>query len=914
MYPSNLSQMAELLDREYREQRNRERKATIFVGNARAAAASTFSLERRPQASWINTEQVRIAVSARALHTDENGERESVALHEESANYVYDPDSNRALIVFPPPAEDDHEHLPAIEALQDVSIRPDMAFLVRNLQSWYANTAHVCARHEEDPQRELSPGERQRLAAAERLLSVSAPNARRRTAKDEPRTPTEVVQFEHLNAAQNNSLAAAADANLYLWGPPGTGKTETLAAHAAQALANGHTLLISANTHRAIDELAARCATSPASAHAFARLAKQGKIARLGESEHLSAETRALCAEHGFTHGLRPQTRVVIATAHAAHLNARLHEAFPDGFDVALVDEATMLTPPLAWYAASLGKRSRVLAGDPRQTQPIVALEREKKLATNCFAAAGVMHAGAGSMVMLNEQHRTNRSIMGLLNAVAYADNGRSLTMPEGTGAHHKQPREHAGALEDHAVVFIDTGPMSPWAVTLNGTSLSKRGGSVQCPAEASIVKRVLDHLDPERTSAESIRVLSPFRAQTALIKDAVRVDHPQRTEAVTTVHRSQGSEADNVVFCTTETNGRSRLAPFLAGRSMSDPNGAVMTVGLSRAVKRLIIVGHRKHLLDKAPAGGHIHRMFEYLDSSPDAVQLDPFSLYGERFSWEQGKADVAGAVIDDIDNASRAITVLTSRAEQVLQGDIGDALGRARRRGLNLTVATIDPLRETFTEEQHQRDAHIDTLCERVGAERVRAKPETQIENMLIADHRTVLRLNAVASPNALMHRYECSTLARATEQSAQARSQHRSRRTEPVRPRPSERPARNRPVDFAALSRARHAKGTAQSNANSPDLPARERRKPCPADPEGHQLKIAPIADSRLSDPEPQAQWRRNASNYEWRCTNPQCRVTQGLDAKERALLQRNIDHYYVREGHGERRAERTAGAEL
>jgi len=58
----------------------------------------------------------------------------------------------------------------------------------------------------------------------------------------------------HLNEFQNKAVAKALGSNVfYIWGPPGTGKTTTLAALVQEAFRNGETLLVASNTNVAVD-------------------------------------------------------------------------------------------------------------------------------------------------------------------------------------------------------------------------------------------------------------------------------------------------------------------------------------------------------------------------------------------------------------------------------------------------------------------------------------------------------------------------------------------------------------------------------------------------------------------------------------------------------------------------------------
>ena len=88
-----------------------------------------------------------------------------------------------------------------------------------------------------------------------------------------------------LNQSQRRAVQLCSDSSLaFLWGPPGTGKTRTLAHVVEELLAQGKRLLVLSTTHAAVDQALAQMALRPELAQAIAR----GEVLRLG---HTDAET-----------------------------------------------------------------------------------------------------------------------------------------------------------------------------------------------------------------------------------------------------------------------------------------------------------------------------------------------------------------------------------------------------------------------------------------------------------------------------------------------------------------------------------------------------------------------------------------------------------------------------------------------
>jgi hypothetical protein len=77
-----------------------------------------------------------------------------------------------------------------------------------------------------------------------------------------------------LDASQRAAVQLCSDSNLaFIWGPPGTGKTVTLASVVAELLAQGQRILLVSTTNAAIDQVLAKLAAKP------------GIVVRLGRSD-----------------------------------------------------------------------------------------------------------------------------------------------------------------------------------------------------------------------------------------------------------------------------------------------------------------------------------------------------------------------------------------------------------------------------------------------------------------------------------------------------------------------------------------------------------------------------------------------------------------------------------------------------
>jgi hypothetical protein len=197
-------------------------------------------------------------------------------------------------------------------------------------------------------------------------------------AAPEPVTPAATAlrcNHDALDASQRAAVALCAERPLaFVWGPPGTGKTVTLAHVLEELIAQGERVLLVSTTNAAVDEVLAKLAPRPW----FAALVDAGAAIRLGRS---SAET------------FGAELADVVARQHDAHtrararLRARIAEVEP------LIKHATALLAELAAAAAP----QQSLFGEPPRLRP-AAIDR-------------LFGAGAGTAFVARDPGAQRRAI-----------------------------------------------------------------------------------------------------------------------------------------------------------------------------------------------------------------------------------------------------------------------------------------------------------------------------------------------------------------------------------------------------------------------------------------------------------------------------------------------------------------------
>ncbi len=380
------------------------------------------------------------------------------------------------------------------------------------------------------------------------------------------------------NAEQNRAvnLAVTAEDCALIHGPPGTGKTYTIARLIRALVDRGDRVLLAAFTNRAVD-------------NALEALREQGfeDVQRVGTKTGIREDMLDLRLEQrgepNERAGALRNAPVVAATT--ASCGSRIMRE--QSFDVAVVDEASQLTEPNAMAALNRADRF-VLVGDHQQLPPVVqaapdvdaavdvdsAVTESDDTTTDSAATAlstslfeRLIRQYPAASVMLSRQYRMCQRIQAFSSAEFYDG-----ALRPATGAVAAQslselvdPALLPADLRE-AVTFIDPG--------------GNRVGNTN-PTEADRVADIVDSYLAAGVAAADIGVIAPFRAQVAELSRRVDV-------TVDTVDRFQGSSKQIIVLSFVAT-GR------LEGPLFEDTRR--INVALTRAKKALVLVGDREAL-----------------------------------------------------------------------------------------------------------------------------------------------------------------------------------------------------------------------------------------------------------------------------------------------------------------------------
>lgn len=287
-------------------------------------------------------------------------------------------------------------------------------------------------------------------------------------------------------------------------------------------------------------------------------------------------DAREKLKEH--TDYLISRVKVVFSTISNFVINPRLKDGV---FDNLIVDEASMLAmPQLIALARKVTKRI-ILVGDFQQLSPIT-VAGVPVLKNNVFKLCGIdiKHTNHPALHPLLNQRRSNPKLVEIINQPFYGGNLKA-----------DNPRYNA---------IVARSPFSECVVGMysvaDGLVRFTRGGTRQNVANSEADMHLLDLYSEHEEDEFSIGVITPYTGQVSLLKKLFserkyNTDFQDRVR-IGTVHTFQGSESDVIIFdmvdCSKFEKGKN---PYFGKIYAGEQGEQLLNVAISRARHKLIVV-----------------------------------------------------------------------------------------------------------------------------------------------------------------------------------------------------------------------------------------------------------------------------------------------------------------------------------
>ena len=359
-------------------------------------------------------------------------------------------------------------------------------------------------------------------------------------------------------------------------------------------------------------------------------------------------------------------------------------------FDVVIFDEVSMAYVPQIISAATFAREHLICVGDFMQLSPIVQSSSASKLSEDIFDFLGINDHGTPYyhpwLIMLDEQRRMHPSISKFPSVRIY----KKMLRDHPSVLTSKEKIVKSEPFSDNPINFIDL--MSTYCASSKNVDNS-RYNILSGLLAFSIALR-------SRIELDSVSVITPYAAQTRLIR-ALILDYRKKEEVpirCATVHQFQGSESDMVIFDAVESYPGKKPGWLMSKDFKSIKR--LINVAVTRARGKLVVVANGRFWEDNYKVNQHhmFYQLLKYLEIKGNVVRYkDDHALIkmvdelpkdmGPRFFTDNGYLEL---LLKDIEKAKGRIIVSapSGRIEELSGNSIFDKLIKARKKGVDVVV----------------------------------------------------------------------------------------------------------------------------------------------------------------------------------------------------------------------------------
>lgn len=529
----------------------------------------------------------------------------------------------------------------------------------------------------------------------------------------------------------------------FVWGPPGTGKTQTLAKIAWAHIDKGERVLMLSYSNVSVDGAILRVMSLKNDAFP-GQLVRYGfpKDKRISEHPYLSSYNLAI---NNYPDLLKRRTQLQaekkrlekndpkliqvekelneirreLRTAesqcvrNAKFVATTVSKAIVDkeirngAFDVVIFDEASMATIPQIAYAAKLARKNFVCMGDFRQLPPIVQSSKESPLNADIFQYCGITQAvDQGSnhkwLCLLDTQYRMHPEIADFAGRTIY--NG--LLKSANGMAEKREKTVMAEPFAGRAMEFVD----------LSGTMSTCIKSSDDSHANV-LSALVTFSLALKAAQTQEVGIITPYHAQSrllhAMVRDVNELKALPHTIKCATVHQFQGSEEDVVVYDAVDCYRLSFPGALIASTAGCYAD-RLFNVAMTRSKGKFICVANGSFMRNKGMSENlmFMQMLKTYRATAPMIPEIirpdDDLEKYYFDFVEKENQVD---EYIKDLAAARREIRIDIPDSpanSDINTTRIAQALAEAQSRGVKVFVRAeskknLHPTLKYFAVENH-------------------------------------------------------------------------------------------------------------------------------------------------------------------------------------------------------------------
>ena len=425
----------------------------------------------------------------------------------------------------------------------------------------------------------------------------------------------------------------------FVWGPPGTGKTYSLANIVLKFVSEGKRVLMLSHSNVSVDGAVMKVFERAGKEYPLAL--QPGMIIRYGYPreqklldhptltsynyalychpdllllrEALQRELKALSKQDPKYFSIRQQLSAIrqqlsddektsickaVFVATTASKAVIDQSVFSQQFDVVMFDEASMAYVPQVVFSASLAKERFCCFGDFRQLPPIIQSSQAAELMEiDIFSYVGITEAvennqGHNWLVLLNVQRRMHKAIADFVSSRIYGGKLRTDSSTE----EQRAKQTLTAPFSKVPIALLDlSGMMSVCSQTKDKSRYNILSAFV-CAAMAYHCAENMD-----------IGIITPYNGQSRLAKAMIRdmLASQDRPHAIVsaTVHQYQGSEMNAIIYDAVDCYRMSHPGMLLTSTKNNLAN-RLFNVALTRAQYKFISVVNMAYFANKNLSG----------------------------------------------------------------------------------------------------------------------------------------------------------------------------------------------------------------------------------------------------------------------------------------------------------------------
>jgi superfamily I DNA and/or RNA helicase len=249
-------------------------------------------------------------------------------------------------------------------------------------------------------------------------------------------------------------------------------------------------------------------------------------------------------------------------------------------FDVMIMDEASQVASFMSLLPLLKCKRF-ILVGDNKQLQPIKEEDISKEMNLSIFNRLFEMYPK--SSTFLPTQYRMHKTIAQIANEIFYEGKLRTSKQAAERILNLKVGK-HLFLNPKIPVVYIDTSKANYYE--------DEVGFGCSNAQEAKYVAYLISLFIKKGIKAKDIAIITPYVKQSLLIEEFLDKIKIKNVE-VNTIHKFQGREKDVIIM----SFAKSKKYSFPLYKLRFIENGTLINVAITRARKKLVLVGNSKTL-----------------------------------------------------------------------------------------------------------------------------------------------------------------------------------------------------------------------------------------------------------------------------------------------------------------------------